>query len=59
MENTSGAFIVSWSFEGGRDVGVLIVGKQKKPGDVDIVNIFQGEEAYAIYEILSTVQKGE
>lgn len=58
MENTHGAFIVSWDFTD-KDTGVLVVGKQIKAGDVEIVNAFQGSDAYAIYEILSTVQKGD
>lgn len=57
MEPTSGAYIVSWDFSD-EDVGVLIVGKQTK-GKVEIVNAFQGEEAYELYKKLSTVKKGE
>lgn len=58
METTSGAYIVSWSFEGGRDSGVLIVGKRVN-NDLEIVNAFQGEEAIALLELLSTRQKGD
>lgn len=47
--------IVSWDFSHGKDVGVLIVGK-KKNGQIDIINAYQGEEAYEIYRRL-TVQK--
>lgn len=57
MENTSGAFIVSWDFSN-EDTGVLIIGKQTK-GKVEIINAFQGEEAYELYKKLSTVKKGE
>lgn len=56
MTNTSGAYIVSWNFSRGEDVGVLIVGK-KSGKKIDIVNAFQGEEAYDIYKKLSTVKK--
>lgn len=56
MTNTSGAYVVSWDFTRGKDVGVLIVGKQEK-GTMKIVNAFQGQEAYDIYERLSTVKK--
>lgn len=55
MTNTSGAYVVSWDFSKGKDVGVLIVGKQIKK-KMEIVNAFQGQEAYDIYEKLSTVK---
>lgn len=58
MINSNGAYIVSWDFTRGKDVGVLIVGKQHD-GKVDIVNAFQGQEAYDIYTKLSTVKKME
>lgn len=51
----SGSVIVSWDFSNGKDVGVLIVGKQKN-GKVEIVNAYQGKEAEELYEKL-TVQK--
>ena len=58
MTNTNGAYIVSWDFSHGKDVGVLIVGHQHD-GKMDIVNAFQGDEAYDIYKKLSTVKKAE
>lgn len=50
MKSTD-SVIVSWDFSRGKDVGVLIVGRQKK-GKVEIVNAYQGEEAKAIYQKL-------
>ncbi|MBR5862173.1 MAG: hypothetical protein IKZ08_02475 [Bacteroidales bacterium] len=54
---TGGALIVSWDFTRGQDVGVLIVGKQvpMKPigNRIEIINAFQGDEAIAIYEMLT------
>ena len=58
MNNTNGAYIVSWDFSRDNDTGVLIVGEQKK-GKIDIVNAFQGKEAFDIYEKLITVNKVE
>lgn len=58
MENTSGAFIVSWDFSD-EDTGVLVVGRQIKAGNVEIINAFQGRDAIDIYKILSTVEKGD
>ena len=51
--NSSGAVIVSWDFSHGKDVGVLIVGKQEH-GQVEIINAFQGEEAKDLYKRLVT-----
>lgn len=53
MKKKSGAYIVSWSFEDGRDVGVVIVGERIK-GDLKVINAFQGEEAAKLIEMLET-----
>lgn len=52
MNNTHGAFIVSWDFSHGDDKAVLIVGNQVN-GKMTIVNAFQGQKAIDIYEKLS------
>lgn len=57
MEKQHGAYIVSWDFSHGNDKGVLLVGHQQK-GKMDIVNAFQGEEAYELYKKLSTKKGG-
>lgn len=57
MTNTSGAYIVSWDFSHGDDKAILLVGRQKSKGNVDIINAFQGQEAIDIYKKLSTVKK--
>ena len=54
MNKTNGAYVVSWDFSNGIDKGVLIVGYQEKK-KTNIVNAFQGKEAYDIYEKLSKV----
>ena len=51
MSNTSGTYIVSWDFSK-EDTGVLIVGQQTK-STMNIINAFQGEEAYDIYKKLT------
>ena len=53
-ENLTGAFIVSFYFSKGNDGDVLIVGNQKKRGNVEIVNAFQGKDAMDIYKLLTT-----
>lgn len=56
-EKTSGSVIVSWDFSGGKDSGVLLVGK-KMPGEaVKIINAFRGQEAFDIYKKLTTLKK--
>lgn len=54
MTNT-GSVIVSWDFSKGKDVGVLLVGRQKPGRNVEIVNAFQGQEAVDIYKKLMIV----
>lgn len=54
MKSTD-SVIVSWDFSNGKDVGVLLVGKQKN-GQVEVINAYQGDEAYELYRWL-TVQK--
>lgn len=41
-----------------KDQGVLIVGRQKN-GAMDIINAFQGEEAYELYMKLVTKKEKE
>ena len=54
----TGSVIVSWDFSHGKDVGVLIVGEKRINQSVDIINAYQGEEAYELYKKLA-VKKGE
>lgn len=56
MKSTD-SVIVSWDFSRGKDVGVLIVGSQKN-GQVDVINAYQGKEAYELYRKL-IIQKKE
>lgn len=55
--NSSGSVIVSWDFSNGKDVDVLIVGRQQN-GKIDVVNAFQGSEAVELYLRLTTPQNG-
>lgn len=59
MENTHGAFIVSWDFSHSDDKHILLVGRKTPKQDVEVINAFQGKEAHDIYEKLTTVKKGE
>jgi hypothetical protein len=37
------------------DMPILIVGRQKSEGNLDIINAFQGKEAKEIYEKLTSI----
>lgn len=50
--------IVSVDFSHGRDVGVLIVGRQTK-NKVDIVNALQGDEAWELWQRLIVKKEKE
>lgn len=52
MNNTHGAFIVSWDFTHGADKAILLVG-DKSSGTMEVINAFSGPEAIDIYEKLS------
>lgn len=54
----SGNFIIGYDFSNGKDKSVLIVGTQKD-GKMNIVNAFQGEDAEAMYELLTTKKEAK
>ena len=58
MDKLTGAYVVSWDFTHGKDAGILLVGN-KHGGKMDVINAFQGEEAYELYKKLTTQKKGE
>lgn len=53
------SLIVGFDFSRGTDVGVLIVGKRLPNGETDIVNAFQGDDAWDMYQKLITQPKKE
>lgn len=53
MTNLSDTLLVSISFSD-KDTGVLVVGIKRKNQSVEIVNAFQGEEAFELYKKLVT-----
>lgn len=59
MSNTnllSGSLIVGYDFSKA-DEGVLVVGKKGKGQAVEVINAFQGEEAYALLNKLITKEE--
>lgn len=59
MKKTSDAIIVSVDYTHGEDNTVLIVGRQNENRGIDIINAFQGDEAWELYKKLTTVNKKE
>lgn len=51
MKSTD-SVIVSWDFSRGKDVG------SQKNGRVDVINAYQGKEAYELYRKLTIQKKG-
>lgn len=49
--------LVSVDFTRGRDVGIMVVGRKGSKTDVEVINAFQGEEAYQLYQKLITKQE--
>lgn len=50
----SESLIIGYDESNGRDNTVLIVGRKKKGQEVEVINAFQGEEAYWMYQKLIT-----
>ena len=57
MSKVEGCYLVSFSFSNNGDTGVVIVGKQTK-GKVEIINAFQGKEAWDLYQKLAIKKEG-
>lgn len=45
--------LVGFDFTHGNEVGVLIIGR-KNGEEIEVVNAFQGDDAKAMYELLTT-----
>lgn len=46
------SLLIGVDFTNGEDVGILIVGRKRPNQSVDIINAFQGKEAYELYNKL-------
>lgn len=57
MDKISEAVIVSIDYNESDGTGVLIVGRKKGEGPIEIINAFQGQEALDIYKKLVTVKE--
>lgn len=52
MQHINTAFVVSVDFSD-KDQGVMIVGKQNKRNGIDVINTFEGKEAFDLFLKLS------
>lgn len=52
------SFLVGVDFTHGIEKGVLVVGQKRMNQSVDIINAFQGQEAWDLYEKLATSKPG-
>lgn len=51
------SILVSVDFPNKDNTGVLLVGRKRMNQSVEIINVFQGDEARELYETLITVKK--
>lgn len=58
MDIISDCVLVSIDHTNGRDQTVLVVGRKRPNGSVEIVNAFQGQEAIDMYNKLITKSGG-
>lgn len=54
-KKTTRSVLVSWDFSNGKDEGILLVGAKEKNQAVTIVNAFKGQEAWDLYQKLTTI----
>lgn len=47
------SLIISLSFSPTKKDAILIVGKKEPGKDIEVVNAFEGDNAFAIYELLT------
>lgn len=56
--NVNDSFLVGVDFTRNKDVGILVVGQKGMNQSVNIINAFQGQEAWDLYEKLITTKPG-
>lgn len=57
MAKISEAIVVSIDYDESENNGILLIGRKKGKGPVEIINAFQGQEALDIYKKLVTVKE--
>lgn len=59
MAKISEAVVVSIDYSESEDNGILLVGRKKGKGPIEIINAFQGPEALDIYKKLVTAEEND
>ena len=57
MDKISEAVVVSIDYSESEDNGILLVGRKKGKGPIEIINAFHGPEALDIYKKLVTAKE--
>lgn len=57
MDKINDAIIVSIDYNENDGTGVLLVGRRRRGGGIDIINAFSGNEALELYKKLVTVKE--
>lgn len=56
MDKINDAIIVSIDYNESDRTGVLLVGRKRRGGGIDIINAFSGNEALELYKKLVTIK---
>lgn len=57
MAKISEAIVVSIDYDESENKGILLVGRKRGKGPIEIINAFQGQEALDIYKKLTTAKE--
>ena len=52
-KNCAEAFIVSFNFTDNGDINLALVGQRDAKGEMQIINAYDGNDAKALYELIS------
>lgn len=58
-KNCAEAFIVSFNFTDNGDINVAIVGQRDAKGEMQIINAYEGNNAEALYELVSKKENSD
>lgn len=58
MESMNTTILVGYNYNKENDNAVLVIGKRVNDKHVQIINVFEGDEATALYEKLTAKKEG-
>ena len=53
-KRTHGSLLVGYDLSNGEDKCIILVGKKTEKSDAEVINTFEGKEAYELYQKLIT-----